>query len=293
MGGDDLRARLASGATVLMPGVWDALSARLAVRAGFDTVFVSGYSVAGTLLGVPDVGELTQTEMADAARRICAAVPEATVVVDADTGYGNALNVARTVALWEGAGAAGLFLEDQVWPKRCGHMDGKQVVPTDEWLAKLRTALASRTHLHVTARTDARAVLGLDEAISRGRAAAELGADAVFLEAPESTAELEQIADAFAGFDSAGGGPLTLVANMIETGRTPLLSPAELAELGFRLVVSPLSGLFSAARALAVAYATLHHEGTLRGHLDRLISFDEFAAVVDLDAHQRLDREPA
>ena len=157
-------------------------------------MFLSGYCVSGTLLGLPDVGYLTQTEMAAVAARVCAAGPETTVVVDADTGYGNPLNVARTVELWEPAGASGMFLEDQVWPKRCGHMAGKQVVPRDEWLAKLRAAVARRTHLHVTARTDARAAVGLDEALERARMARDHGVDAVFVEAPESVAELERIA---------------------------------------------------------------------------------------------------
>jgi 2-methylisocitrate lyase-like PEP mutase family enzyme len=272
-----LRDALADGASVLMPGVWDPLSALLAEEAGFSTVFLSGYCVSGTLLGRPDYGYLTQTEMAEVARRVCAAVPGVDVVVDADTGYGNALNALRTVELWEQAGAAGIFLEDQVWPKRCGHMAGKQVVPREEWLSKLRAALAHRSTLHVTARTDARAANGLDEAIDRAKAARDLGVDAVFVEAPESAAEMERIADELPG--------VVLVANMVETGRTPLLTPDELAELGFRLIVSPLSGLFSAVRAMRDSLALLRAEGTLRDHLDRLVHFDDFAHLVRLDEH--------
>jgi 2-methylisocitrate lyase-like PEP mutase family enzyme len=281
MTGTSLRSRLAAGETVLMPGVWDPLSARLASQAGFSTAFLSGYCVSGTSLGVPDIGYLTQTEMADVARRVCRAVPTLDLVVDADTGYGNERNVARTVELWEEAGASGLFLEDQVWPKRCGHMAGKEVVPAAEWLAKLRAALATRTDLHVTARTDARAAIGLDEAVDRARRAADLGVDAVFVEAPESVDELRQIAEALAG------GPV-LVANMIEAGRTPLLTPGELHDLGFDLVVSPLSGLFSATRALEQAYGRLAADGTLRDHLDDLVDFDRFNALVELDRHQAI-----
>ncbi len=255
-----------------MAGVWDSWSARLAAQAGFATLFVSGYAVSATLLGVPDIGLLTQPEMADAARRVCAAVPHTEVVVDADTGYGGPANVARTVELWESAGAAGLFLEDQVWPKRCGHMAGKQVVERDEWLAKLKTALEVRRHLHVTARTDARAVHGVQEAIVRAKAAADLGVDAVFVEAPESEAELAQVAEALPG--------VVLVANMVETGRTPLLTPPELSAYGVRLIVSPLSGLFAATRALSDAYASLRAEGSLRHHLHELVTFDQFAGVV-------------
>ena len=166
MDGNDLRDRLSTG-TVLMPGVWDALSARLAAGAGFDVVFISGYATAGTQLGLPDFGYLTQTEMADVARRVCGAVPDTCVVVDGDTGYGNALNTIRTVELFEEAGAAGIFLEDQVWPKKCGHMAGKRVVPAEEWLAKLEAALSTRRSLFVVARTDARAAIGIDEACDR------------------------------------------------------------------------------------------------------------------------------
>jgi 2-methylisocitrate lyase-like PEP mutase family enzyme len=272
--GDALRARLDAGEAILMPGVWDPLSARLAVTGGFTTMFLSGYCLAATLLGSPDVGVLTQTETADAARRVCAAVPAASVVVDADTGYGNALNVVRTVELWEAAGAAGLFLEDQVWPKRCGHMAGKQVVERDEWLTKLRAACDHRTHLHVTARTDARAVHGLDEAIERARMARDTGVDALFVEAPESVAELEAIAAALPG--------VTLVANMVETGRTPLLTRDELAQLGFRFVVSPLSMLFAMVRAAQDALGALQEHGSLRDELDRLVAFDELTSLVGL-----------
>jgi 2-methylisocitrate lyase-like PEP mutase family enzyme len=270
----DLHEQLTSG-PVLMPGVWDPLSAVLAARAGFATVFLSGYCVSGTMLGAPDIGLLTQTEMAEVARRVCPSVPNTAVVVDADTGYGNEANVVRTVELWESAGASGLFLEDQVWPKRCGHLQGKEVVDSEQWLAKLRSAVRHRHSLFITARTDARAPLGLDAAIDRARRAADLGVDAVFVEAPESLDELERIATALDG--------TVLVANMIETGRTPLLTPAELHELGFDLIVSPLSGLFAATRALEQAYRTLAQEGTLRASLERLTTFDEFASVVALE----------
>ncbi len=277
MNGDDLRARLATGDPVLMPGVWDAISARLSERAGFDTVFLSGFCVSGTLLGLPDYGYLTQAEMAEVARRVCAAAPELMVVVDADTGYGNPLNTIRTVELWEQAGATGMFLEDQVWPKRCGHMAGKQVVPRDEWLAKLRAAVEHRGSIHLTARTDARAAVGLEEACERARMAADLGVDAVFVEAPESVAELEAIA--------AAVPDCVRVANMVEAGRTPLLTPAELHDLGFDLIVSPLSALFTYTRAVTESLAILRDEGTLRGHLDRVVTFDEFNELVDLDGH--------
>ena len=283
MDGDDLRRILAERGPTLLPGVWDGLSARIAVAQGHDTLFLSGYALAGTMLGLPDVGYLTQTEVADVARRVCAAAPTAAVVVDGDTGYGNALNVARTVELWEAAGAAGIFLEDQVFPKRCGHMAGKEVVPTGEWLAKLRSALATRTHLHVCARTDARAPLGLDEALERGRAAADLGVDAVFVEAPQSIDELAAIGKAL------GDRGVTLVANMVESGHTPLLTPTELGDLGFGLVVSPVTALFGVAAVLGDLYGLLAQAGTARDRLDDLVAFDEFTELVDLAGHRARD----
>lgn len=260
-----------------MPGVWDAWSARVASEAGFSTAFVSGFAVSGTLLGRPDVGYLTQAEMADVARRVCAVVPDLSLVVDADTGYGNAMNTIRTVELWEAAGAAGMFIEDQVWPKKCGHMENKAVVPRDEWLAKLRAACERRQHLFVTARTDARAAVSLDEAIERGKMARDVGVDAVFVEAPRSVAELEEIASAIDG--------CVLVANMVESGKTPLLSPVELAEIGFGLVVSPLSLLLAASRAMREAARTLADSGTLRDHLSTLDSFTSFTDLVGLPEH--------
>src|SRR3954471_17635808 len=217
---------------VLMPGVYDALTARIAARVGFDVVFISGYSVSAARLGEPDFGFLTQTEMAEAARAVCR-VSDAPVIVDADTGYGNAVNVLRTVRDLQDAGAAGVFLEDQVWPKKCGHMAGKRVVDTAEHAAKIRAAAESRGErdLFIVARTDARQPLGLDAAIERCLAYKEAGADALFVDAPQTVEELEQIAQALPG---------PLVANMIERGQTPHLSRSELRDLGFALIVCPL-----------------------------------------------------
>ena len=205
------------------------------------------------------------------------------VVVDADTGYGNPLNVVRTVELWEAAGATGIFLEDQVWPKRCGHMAGKQVVPRDDWLAKLRAAVDRRTHLHVTARTDARAAVGLDEALARAKAAADVGVDAVFVEAPESIAELEAIAAALPD--------VVLVANMVETGRTPLLTPSELHDLGFDLIVSPLSGAVRGDQGPARLARPPAGQGHAPRRPRRLVDFEEFAEIVELDRHFALDEK--
>ena len=283
MDGNRIRELLNGGTTVLMPGVWDALSSRLTAQAGFEVSFVSGYASAATLLGLPDFGYLTQTEIAEIARRVCTAAPQMAVVVDGDTGHGNPLNTIRTVDLFERAGAAGVFLEDQVWPKKCGHMAGKRVVPRDEWLAKLKAAVDHRDKLFVVARTDARAAVGIDEACERARAARDLGVDAIFVEAPESIAELEQVATAV---------PDTVrVANMIEAGKTPLLTPKELHDLGYDLIVSPLTGLLAATRAMATAYQTLRERGSLRDDLDLVLTFDEFNRVVELDRHYGLEAQ--
>ena len=270
-----IREAVAAGA-VLMPGVYDALTARIAARVGFDVVFVSGYSVSATRLGEPDFGFVTQTEMVEAARPVCR-VSEAPVIVDADTGYGNALNVIRTVGELQDAGAAGVFLEDQVWPKKCGHMSGKQVVNAGEHAAKISAAHDARGErdLFIVARTDARQPLGLDAAIERCHAYKEAGADALFVEAPLSVAELEQIAAELPG---------PLVANMIERGATPHLSRSELEQLGFSLIVCPLAALFAAAQAVSEVLTELRERETTAGALDSMLGFDEMNELVGLEA---------
>jgi 2-methylisocitrate lyase-like PEP mutase family enzyme len=270
-GAERIRELLA-GDAVLMPGVYDALTARIAARVGFKLVFISGYSVSAARLGEPDFGFLTQTEMAEAARSVCR-VSEAPVIVDADTGYGNALNVIRTVRDLQDAGAAGVFLEDQVWPKKCGHMAGKRVVDVEEHVQKLRAAVEARgaRDLFVVARTDARQPLGLEAAIERCLAYREAGADALFVEAPESVEELERIAEALPG---------PLVA---ERGVTPHLTRAELHELGFRLIVCPLAALFAAARAVQDVLVELRDAETTAGVIDRLLGFDKLNELVRLE----------
>ena len=277
----EIRARLQSGAPLVMPGVFDALSARIAVRAGFEITFVSGYSVSATQLGEPDFGILTQTEVVAAATRICGAV-DVPVLIDADTGYGNAINVVRTVRELMRAGAAGMFLEDQVWPKRCGHMRGKRVIPAGEQVAKLRAAVATRGDgdFFIVARTDARQANGLDDAIARALAYRDAGADALFVEAPQSLDELREIGRRLPG---------PLVANMVEEGVTPQLPPDELAALGFQLIVYPLSGLFAATRAMQEIYARLRTDGHTLAVRDRLMTFAEFNALVGLDEKYALD----
>ena len=276
-----IRNALAQHGQLIMPGVYDALSAKIAARAGFEVIFITGYSLSATLLGEPDFGVLTQTEVVGAAQRICSVV-DIPVIVDADTGYGNAINVIRTVEDLMRAGAAGMFLEDQVWPKRCGHMKGKQVIPLDEQIKKLRAAVEAKAgqDFFIVARTDSRQALGLDEAIKRGVAFKEAGADAVFIEAPESKAEMAQISQYVPG---------PLVANMLERGVTPLMGPNELKELGFELIVWPLAPLYSVAKSLTEVYSTLRRDGSTLAILDRLMPFNEFNDIVGLDEKYALD----
>jgi methylisocitrate lyase len=279
--GQLIRQALHAQGQLIMPGVYDALSAKIAARAGFEVIFITGYSLSATLLGEPDFGLLTQSEVVGAAQRICAVV-DTPVIVDADTGYGNAINVMRTVQDLIRAGAAGMFLEDQVWPKRCGHMKGKQVIALDEQIKKLRAAVEATqgSEFFIVARTDSRQALGLTEAITRGLAFKEAGADAVFIEAPESKEEMKEIAHQVPG---------PLVANMLERGVTPLMGPKELKELGFDLIVWPLAPLYSAAQSLTEVYTTLRRDGSTLAILDRLMPFDDFNRIVGLEEKYALD----
>jgi 2-methylisocitrate lyase-like PEP mutase family enzyme len=278
---DLIRSALATHGQLIMPGVYDALSAKIAARAGFEVTFITGYSLSATLLGEPDFGLLTQTEVVNAAQRICSVI-DIPVIVDADTGYGNAINVIRTVQDLIRAGAGGMFLEDQVWPKRCGHMRGKQVIPLEEQLNKLRAAVEAKgqNDFFIVARTDSRQALGLDEAIKRGIAFKNTGVDAIFIEAPESKEEMREISKHVKGH---------LVANMLERGVTPLMGPGELKELGFNLVVWPLAPLYSVAKSLTDVYATLRREGSTLSILDRLMPFEEFNGIVGLNEKYLLD----
>lgn len=276
-----IRQALAQHGQLIMPGVYDALSAKIAGRAGFEVIFITGYSLSATLLGEPDFGLLTQTEVVSAAQRICSVV-DTPVIVDADTGYGNAINVMRTVQELIRAGAGGMFLEDQIWPKRCGHMKGKQVIPLDEHVKKIQAAVEAKgdKDFFIVARTDSRQALGLDEAIKRGQSFKSAGADAVFIEAPESKQEMKEIARQVPG---------PLVANMLERGVTPLMGPKELRELGFDLVVWPLAPLYSVAKSLTDVYTTLRRDGSTIAIIDQLMPFDEFNGIVGLNEKYALD----
>jgi len=260
---------------MVVPGVYDVLSAKIAERAGFSSVVLTGYGVAASHLGEPDFGLLTQTETLDVARRVTAAVSIA-VIVDGDTGYGGPLNVQRMVRELVRLGARGIILEDQRWPKRCGHMRDKEVIDAEEHAAKIRAAQDAREDapFFVTARTDALETHGLDEALRRARLYKEAGADVLFVEGPRTREELRRIGRELPG---------PLAVNLIEGGRTPLCPLEELHEMGFFSVGFVLSGLYAAARALERTYAEIREKGTTAALGDRLMSFDEFNAIVGLE----------
>lgn len=274
---------LQSQPSLIFPGVYDALGAKLVEQAGFPLTFISGYSVAATQLGLPDFGYLTQTEMVAVAKRVCGAV-KIPVIIDADTGYGNALNVIRTVEELIDVGAAGMFLEDQVWPKRCGHMKGKRVIPVAEHVQKIRAAADARRgrDFFIVARTDARQVTGLDDAIQRCRQYKAAGADALFVEAPRTREELQLIAKEL---------PPPLVANMLEGGVTPLLTHDELEQIGLQLIVCPLTALYASAKAMRDMFGLIKTTGTTRTALDRLLPFQQFHEVIRLEEHYKLDEQ--
>lgn len=266
--------------SIAFPGIFDTLSARIAERVGFPMAFISGYSVAATTIGEPDMGLLTQTEMAERAQQICTSV-RIPVIVDADTGYGNPLNVHRTVNQLIAAGAAGCFLEDQVWPKKCGHMRNKQIIAREDYINKIRAAVDARAgrDFFIVARTDALAVEGIDEAVARVTEARAAGADASFIEAPDSLERLAEI---------GRRSPWPNVANMIEGGKTPVLPKEELAQLGFHLILYPLAGLFASARAIETMCQKLKADGTTLGEEQRLMTFPEFNDLIGVEEKYKL-----
>lgn len=272
--GQKLREILSDPGILVLPGVHDCVSAKLSQKAGFKVAFTSGFGISATMLGKPDMGFLNASEMLWSASRIVSSI-DIPVVVDIDTGYGNPLNVMRTVEEVVRIGGAGVILEDQEWPKKCGHFDGKQVITKGEHVEKIHAAVEARgdAGLVIIGRTDARASLGIEEAISRGRAYYEAGADIVFVEAPQSVEELKEIASAF-------DDKVPLFANMVEGGKTPFLSSKELEELGYKIVVYPLAGLFSATKAIESCFAHLVENGTTEGYSD-MSNFKDFEEVID------------
>lgn len=272
---------LLAGETVLVPGAYNALVGRVLEDAGFPAIYAGGYAAAAATFALPDIGIVTGSEMAEHVSRIARAV-SVPVIADADTGYGELVNVARTVRELERAGVAAIQLEDQMFPKRCGHMEGKRVIARDEMVRKLRVALDARSDPEtvIVARTDAIAVTGLDDALDRLQAYAEAGVDVLFPDAPRSIEELRAIASAIG---------LPLVANMSEHGKTPLLSVGEIAELGYAIALYPSSTLFAAAQSAREIAELLRRSGTTRDELDRLMPFDELNELAGLPGWQETE----
>ncbi len=271
------------GEIIVLPGVFDALSAKIAQHVGFEAMFQTGYGSAASLLGLPDFGFLNAGENIENARRIIRAV-DLPVIVDVDTGYGNPLTVWKIVSDLIAYGGSGIFLEDQVWPKRCGHLRGKEVIGTDEYIQKLRAALAASSNKDFTivARTDARAPLGFDEAIERGKMYYKEGADVVFVEAPQSEDELREIPKKI---------DAPLLANMIENGVTPNFSANELKSMGYSMVVFPLSGLYGAAYAMKKIFSHLKNNGTTKKCTDIMLDFNEFNDLVELSKFMQMEEK--
>ncbi len=268
---------------VLLPGCYDALGARLIEQAGFDAVYMTGFGTSASLLGRPDVGLLGLHEMADNARRITAAT-DLPVIADADTGYGNQINVIRTIQTYEQAGVAGVHIEDQMLPKKCGHMEGKVVVPREEFVGKIRAAVSARRDPNFTiiARTDARAPHGIDEALERARQARQAGADALFVEALQNDDELVRVAEELSD--------IPLIFNWAEGGKTPPLTIERITELGFAMVIMPISTLLAATRAMQHALAQIKIDGTPVRAVEQMPAFDEFTELIGLGEIEELEQ---
>lgn len=269
-----LRKRLQEKEILVAPGAHDVLTARIIEMTGFDAVYMTGYGTSASLIGQPDVGLLTQTEMFERAINIVNAI-EVPVIADADNGFGNAINVQRTVKLYEKAGVACVQLEDQVSPKKCGHMMGRELITMQEMVGKIHAAVDARENedLMIMARTDARTEFGIEAAIERGKAYEEAGADLLFIESPETEEEMKAITSSF---------NVPVLANMIEHGRTPLLSAQKLEDIGYDLVIFCVSSTYATAKAVHDLMNTLKAEGTTEGFMDRMIPFDKFNRMIGL-----------
>ncbi|PHX80491.1 MAG: carboxyvinyl-carboxyphosphonate phosphorylmutase [Thermoleophilia bacterium] len=277
-----LRTRLQSGKILVAPGAYDALTARLLEQAGFEAIYRGGYAASAAAFALPDLGITTLTDMVDHARRMTSAI-SVPVIADADTGYGEVPQVIHTVHELERAGVAAIQFEDQVFPKRCGHMEGKKVIPAEEMVVKVRAALAARSNPEtvIIARSDATAVTGLDDAIARSRMYADAGADVIFIDAPTSEDDLKAIA--------AGGINAVLMVNISEYGKTPDLGAQRFEELGFGLVIYPSSTLFAAAQSTKELAAALMAEGSTVSSLPRMMPFDEINGILGKDEWDSLE----
>jgi 2-methylisocitrate lyase-like PEP mutase family enzyme len=278
-----LKQLLKHNRLLVAPGCFDGLSARLVQEAGFEAAYLSGGAVARSM-GIPDIGLVTMSESIERAAQVVSAI-SIPIIADADTGYGNAVNLWRTVREFERAGVAAIHIEDQITPKRCGHLDGKEVIPLGEMIQKLQAALAARSdpNFCIIARTDARAVNGFDDAIARGRAFAELGVDAVFVEAPQSEEELAEIPRRIAD--------IPLLVNVFKGGKTPMLPVERLEKMGYRIAIYPSETQRAGIHAMRNALGTLKREGTTESIDASLTTFKERDRVVDLDGWQKIERD--
>jgi len=279
-----LRKTLKQEKTVLVPGIYDALSAKIAQQVGFNILFHTGYGTAATLLGVPDIGLVSFSEMNERVSNICNAV-DVPVIADADTGYGNSLNTMRTVKDYIKSGAAGLILEDQVWPKKCGHMKNKDVISIEEMEGKIKAAVESRIAEHsdlvIVARTDSLAVEGLDNAISRVKTYQKAGADILFIEAPNQIDDLKEINSKI---------EMPLLLNQIEGGHTPIISLEDAHRLGFKIILFPLTALYASTKAIFDVFTSLMNKQTSIGLENKLITFDLFNELVNYDEFIKLEK---
>lgn len=282
------RDNLANGRFMIAPGIYDALSAKLAQAAGLNCLAMGGYAISASRLGQPDVGLLSFTEMVQSLKGIADAT-DIPIIADADTGYGNALNVIRTVREYETAGASCIFLEDQAWPKRCGHMEGKQVISAEEHAQKIRAACDARLDANtvIMARTDSRAIYGFDDAIGRAKLYVDNGAEVLFIEALRDRQELEAAAKAFAG------SGVYLFANMIEGGKTPIVSADELKAMGYAGVFWSCASLYLVAKTLLENFTRLAQTGTSEGFIDQMLPFGDFNTFIGLDKYRELEQKYA
>ena len=270
---------------LVVPGVYDAIGAKIAQKVGFEAMFQTGYGTSATLLGMPDYGFIGAAETLDNARRISNSI-SVPLIVDIDTGYGNALTVRKLIQELESAGVSGVFLEDQKWPKRCGHMKGKDVITKEEYVEKLQSAIDAKSSKDfiIVARTDARAIEGLDGAIERGNYYKKLGADVIFVEAPKSLEEMKKIGKSI-------NAPL--VANMIEGGATPINSASKLHKMGYRIILYPLSILYANTFATLKILHELKNKGTTIKLKNNLVRFDQFNDIVELSKYSKLEKRYA
>lgn len=274
--------RLKSEKILMAPGAHDVLCAKIFEKAGFEALYMSGFATSASILGRPDVGLITYNEMLDraAAMADCVAIP---IIADGDTGYGNAVNVYRTVQGYERAGVSCIQLEDQVAPKKCGHMTGRQVIPVEEMVGKIHAACDARydENFRIMIRTDARTVFGIDAAIERALSYEEAGADILFIESPESVEEMRQIASAC---------HVPTVANMVEFGRSPLYSAEELEQMGYKIVIMPVTSTFIIAKAITEAAESIKRKGSSKHLLNQAISFDAFVDILGLREVKDMER---